>query len=246
MKCRPVLVRKIHEAQFSTQLLDPIVEALLEFVDPAVFVHPDAVLFDPFGGIGHKLAQIAERVGMTPLAFEIEPGYFDAGATHPCVVRGDSTSLPIIDSTVSAAVTSPVYPNGMADNFRSRDFDQSVRHTYVHNLRAFHGPSYELQANNTAGVGHPRASKKALARMYEIHCQVWAEVHRVLIPGGVFVVNTKDTPKIPFTDDTTAQLREAGFEIVAQRIIGTPGHNHGENHENKKTYEVITIARKAA
>ena len=26
----------------------------------------------------------------------------------------------------------------------------------------------------------------------------------------------------------------------------TPGHNHGENHEHKKTYEVITIARKAA
>ena len=55
------MVRKIHEAQFSTQLLDPIVEALLEFVDPAVFVHPDAVLFDPFGGIGHKLAQILAR-----------------------------------------------------------------------------------------------------------------------------------------------------------------------------------------
>ncbi len=240
------MTRKIHEAQFSTQLLDPIVEALLEFVDPAVFVDSDARLLDPFGGVGHKLAHIAERLGMRPLGFEIEPGYFEAGATHPCIVLGDSTSLPLADCSVSAAVTSPVYPNGMADNFRSRDFDQSVRHTYVHNLRAFLGEGYELQANNTAGVGHPRASKKALARMYEIHRQVWAEVHRVLIPGGVFVVNTKDTPKILFTDDTTAQLREAGFEIAAQRIIGTPGHNHGENHENKKTYEVITIARKAA
>lgn len=235
------MARKIHEATYSVQLLDPIVELLQEHAGP-VALALGGTLLDPFGGTGEKLALVADRVGLDPVAVEIEPGYWPD--VHPCVILGDSTALPLADGSVAAAVTSPVYPNGMSDNFRSNPYDVSERHTYVHNLRAFRGPDYTLQANNPAGVGSPRSSKAALARMYAIHEKVWAEVYRVLIPGGVFVVNTKDTPTIPFTDDTCRQLVDAGFTIEAQRIVGTPGHNHGENHEVKKTYEVLTVARK--
>lgn len=234
---------KLHEATYSVQLIDPIVELLLERVDPAR-VARGGHLLDPFGGTGVKLAQIAARVGLEPLAFEIEPGYVDDPATHPCVVLGDSTSMPLIDGCVPAAVTSPVYPNGMADNFRSSSYDDSRRHTYIHNLRARYGPGYALQPNNTAGVGSPRSSRKALARMYELHAKVWAEVFRVLQHGGVFVVNTKDTPKIPFTADTCTQLTEAGFQIVTQREVATPGHNDQQHADRKVRHEMLTVARK--
>jgi DNA modification methylase len=230
----------VHPAIYSKQLVEPIVSLLLQCVPSG------GSLLDPFGGLGHRFADIAVRAGMNPVAVEIEPGYFDLGMTHPWVRLGDSTdlrSLGFTDSSFDAAVTSPVYPNGMADDFHAND--SSVRHTYSHRLRAHLGADYEMHPNN-AGAMNPRRSPRALEAFYDVNRKVWAEVYRVLKPGAPFIVNAKDTVAVEFVSETKRQLSEAGFIIVGERHVDTPGLNHGKNQDGKPQGEYLILAAKVA
>lgn len=227
----------IHPAQYSPQLV-PVLARLLREHATAGYV------LDPFGGLGWRFADICRQAGpgtFEPIAVEIEPGY--ARAMHPCVRFGDSTALPTTwYELFSAAVTSPVYPSGMADNFHA--LDDSVRHTYVHRLRtALRQPTYELNPNNTAST-NPRRSPRARARFYDLQGQVFRQVWRCLKFGAPFIVNTKDTPHELYTGATTAQLVHAGFVIVDCVQVPCRGLNHGAGHKGKVDHEDITIAVK--
>lgn len=226
----------ITPAAYSPELVAPIADAYLRHTP-----WEGGVLLDPFGGTGHRLAQIAGLLSMDPVAIEIEPGYVTSGQAHACVRTGDSRQLPFADGSCDGAVTSPAYPNGVSDNFRSTE--TSVRHTYIHRLRMHLGDDYELQGGNSAGMS-PRRSPAALKAFYAIHEAVWREVHRVLRPGAVFVVNTKDPVKVPFRADTEAQLVAAGFDVVEVRQVPVRGLNHGRNAEKKYSFEDLTIVRK--
>lgn len=118
-----------------------------------------------------------------------------------------------------------------------------MHNTYVHRLRSWIGEHYELQPGNAAGM-NPRRSPAALKAFYAIHEAVWAEVFRVLRPGSVFVVNTKDPLNVPFRTDTEAQLLAAGFQFVEVRHVPIRGLNHGRNAEKKYSFEDLTIVRK--
>lgn len=237
-------IKSASPAPYSDVLLDPIAEIL-----KATMVRDGAageILLDPFAGLGKKLAVIAGMVGVIPYGVEIEPGYFTLGATHPCVHRGNSKYLQLPDCSVGGAVTSPAYPNGVSDNFASKD--GSIRHTYVHYLRhLLRDPDYQLHPDNAGGM-NPRRSEAALAKFYELHEAVWAEVFRVLKPGAPFVVNTKDTPKVMFRIDTERQLLAAGFERfdVERQVVMVRGLNHGSNQdtEHKLPFEDLTVVRK--
>lgn len=225
-----------HPAVYTDVLLPHITELLRKYGGCRT------TILDPFGGEGVKFAAVCEALESTPVAVEIERGYFDLGITHPCVIRGDSTALPFPDWTFGAAVSSPVYPNGVADDFVSTD--ESWRHTYAHRLREHLGADYRLDPRNTGGL-NPRRSPRALEAFYEIHRQVWAEVYRVLPPGAPFVVNTKDPLHVPFRRDTWEQLIDAGFEIVDHMRVRVNGLNHGKNWEGKAVHEDLTVAIRA-
>jgi hypothetical protein len=222
----------LHQATYTATLL-PAMAGMLGPITGAIL--------DPFGGLGHKFAALAAMVGAEPHAVELEPGYL--AHAHRCVIAGDATALPFAAESFSAAVTSPVYPNGMADNFHAKD--ASVRHTYVHGLRRHYGPGYALHPNNAAGT-NPRRSPAAMARFYAINAAAYAEVFRVLTPGAPFVVNTKDTPAEPFTARTRDQLHAAGFVLEATAAVFAPGLNHGKGAAAKATHEDLTMARKPA
>lgn len=227
----------ITPAAYSKELLDPMVEAYRRHA-----TIEGGVLLDPFAGLGFGLVQMAEKLLMDPVGVEIEPGYFAPQRhAHTCVRLGDSRQLPFADGSVDGAVTSPAYPNGVSDNFRSNE--SSVRHTYVHRLRMWTGADYELQDGNAGGMS-PRRSPQALKAFYAIHEAVWAEVYRVLRHGAVFVVNTKDPVKVPFRSDTEAQLVAAGFEVVEVVQVPIRGLNHGRNAEKKYGFEDLTVVRK--
>lgn len=224
-----------HPATYSKQLIEPIAEILSRHC-------PDGGwLLDPFAGLGQKLVQIAELSGMDPLGVEIEPGYFRLGLTADCVSLGDATDLPWVDESFDAAATSPCYPNGMCDNFQASD--ASIRNTYVHRLRMHLGSDYELSPHNTAALS-PRRSRAALEAFYAVHQKAWNEVYRVLRPGGVFVVNTKDTVHTLFGEHTRDQLREAGFTIAEQMSVSARGLLHGANYQLRVDAEELTVAVK--
>lgn len=225
-----------HPAVFSTS-----VAAVMRGKLQALELPLHGLVLDPFAGVGYSLGVICESLGLTPIGIEIESGYFRLGATHPCVIQGDSRKLPYLDNHFDAAITSPAYPNGVSDNFVAQD--NSTRHTYVHRLRSHLGADYTLAEGNTAGM-NPRRSPKALEAFYDVHRAVWAEVYRVLKPGATFLVNTKDTTAVPFKMHTQEQLEEAGFIIKDTIQVDVPGLNHGKNHENKLSHEDITVAVK--
>jgi SAM-dependent methyltransferase len=202
---------------------------------------PARRLLDPMSGPGLRLNEIAAIGGFEFTGTDIERGYFKAKQAAPGVVWGDSTKMVFQDETFEAAVVSPPYPNGVSDDFIA--LDGSVRHTYAHRLRMHLGEDYRLHKNNSGGM-NPRRSQKALETFYEIHVKVWAEVFRVLVPGGVFVVNVKDTNKVTFLRDTWTQLEAAGFVIVEHVEVGVRGLNHGSNHEKKKGQEDIVVTMK--
>lgn len=222
----------IHPATYSAELVGPICDLLSEF-------HLEGGrLLDPFGGLGHRLAEMAGILRMSPTAVEIEQGYFLANATHPCVVMGDSTALRFPSAYFDAAVTSPAYPNGISDDFISRE--PSIRHTYAHRLRYHFGAEYRLHPNNTGGMS-PRRSPATLSKFYEVNALVYAEVRRVLRPGAPFVVNVKDTLSVPFRQHTIEQLTETGFDLVNEVSVGARGLNHGKNRERKQRSEHLLV-----
>ena len=93
--------------------------------------------------------------------------------------------------------------------------------------------------------GDPKALIERQKRAYrDLGEAVWAEVFRVLRPGSVFVVNTKDPLNVPFRTDTEAQLLAAGFQFVEVRHVPIRGLNHGRNAEKKSSFEDLTIVRK--
>lgn len=234
-----------HVCRFSTYLIEPIVTA---FADHLAALHAEAlrqyelVLLDPFGGTGERLGEIAKGLGASPYAIELEQVYVDEaralGVTW--VHQGDSRNLVYFDGSILAAVTSPAYPNGMTDNHHARD--TSRRNTYIHRIRETH-PDYELHPDNPAGLS-ARSSKKGYAKMLEVHAAVWAEMFRVMMPGGIFIVNTKNTPHIPFTAHTKQQLLDAGFELVEHRTVEARGNNHQQHADRKVAVEDLLIVRK--
>jgi DNA modification methylase len=228
----------IHPAPFSAE----VASALWGEIAKLDLPH-GALVLDPFAGTGKYLSTIAYGLDLTPVGVEIESGYFAAGATDPCVVLGDSRSLPFPDDSFDLAFTSPAYPNGVSDDFKAKDL--SLRHTYAHRLRMHLGADYEMAEGN-AGATNPRRSPTALANFYAIHNAVWAEVFRVLKPGALFFVNTKDPMKVPFRLHTEEQLLSAGFESDYVVKVDCRGLNHGKNHENKLSFEDITVVRKPA
>lgn len=227
----------VHPAVFSDNLL-PTMAAMLG--DGS-----GGLLLDPCAGLGHKLAQLAGMADWLPYGLEIEEGYREFA--NECVRFGDATCIDSetygIPSRFDAAVTSFVYPNGMADNFHAKD--DSTRHTYVHRLRAKVGADYELADNNMAKT-NPRRSLGATRRFYDIQRRIIDEVFRVLIPGAPFVVNTKDTKYTNYTWLTIRQLLNAGFHIEGGRRIPAHGLNHGKGHEGKADFEDLTLARRPA
>jgi hypothetical protein len=221
----------VHPATYSKEIVPVMHELLYRFKLPGL-----GTLLDPMAGLGRDL---------TPTGIEIEQIYFDLGLTDDCVIQGDSTDMHwVAAATIAAACVSVPYPNGVSDNFRSKEEDVSVRHTYIHRIRQY-APDYELHPNNSGGM-NPRRSPKAYRAFMDLHDRVYAEVSRVLRPGAPFIWNGKDTLKYDFVDDTVARLRVLGFHIKHVERVLTPGLNHGENSEQKVSGEFIVVAIKPA
>lgn len=234
------MASSIHPAQFPAYMVPVLTKALKPYAIDG------GRLVDPFAGLGHRLREIADALGMVPTGIEIEPGF--VAAADPCVIQGDATVRRDYPRTVRAIVTSPTYPNGINDYFRSAETDTSRRNTYIHRLREHLGPDYEMSTNNS-GRYNARGGAKSLARYYEIHraaIGVWA---RVLDPEGAVVLNTKNVVnpdgsiRVDVTGWFNEAMRAAGFRKVASRDIEAQGLRHGTNHEQRADYETINTYR---
>lgn len=213
---------KTHPARYSLELIPCMVQLLQGKVTNII---------DPFGGTGERLAMIAQGLGCKAIGTELEPEYI---IRHDYVVQGDATKQRFDDCTFDGAVTSPTYGNRMNDNYKGcQGWDYK---TYAATL------GRSLSPNSTAGVKFPSQKYK------DLHVAAWRELHRVLKPGALFVLNIKDSMKgcqvIPVSQWHYDTLCSIGFVPVKVVRVSVPGLRLGANRDKRIGAENLILFRK--
>lgn len=211
-----------HPAEFPKPILAAIAATLSQY-------QSGPVLLDPFAGTGgiHRLRGIVPNKYET-IGVELEPEWAMAS---PHTIIGDATHLPIASSSIDTVVTSPCYGNRMADHHEAKD--GSYRHTYRHLL------GRPLSEGSAAGLQWKSPAYK------ELHQSAWAEVSRVVRPGGLFVLNIKDhrraNQRMHVSAWHAATISSIGFRLVSVQSVTTPGFRFGSNLSRPMPEKVLVF-----
>ncbi|MHB8318073.1 MAG: DNA methyltransferase [Acidimicrobiales bacterium] len=206
-----------HPAKFSPSIMDLIATLLIP---------PDALVLDPFAGTG-RIHEIGTRCGARTVGVEIEREW--ASLADQTIVA-DAIQLPFPSNIFDIAATSPTYANRLADHHQARD--GSVRHSYTHDL------GRSLHPNNSGAMqwGEPYKC---------LHQAAWAEVLRVLRPGGSLVLNISDHIRggviQPVTDWHVQTLQALQFTIVEHYLVPTPRLRYGKHSAVRVPHESVIL-----
>lgn len=214
-----------HPAQFSREILSLVERQHLL---------PDAgIVLDPMAGVGniHKLATATRKT----VGIELEEPW---AAAHPDTVVGNALRLPFGRASFDAVFTSPCYGNRLADHHRAQD--GSTRRSYTHDLQHTTGdPGRRLHADNSGTLRATRAD------YWAFHARAWAEVARVLRPGGRFVLNVSDHISggrvVPVVERHTDLVLLSGFTLVKEFQVGTRRMRYGANNRLRVPTESVLI-----
>lgn len=203
---------------------------------------------DPFAGEGLRLGALCDEIGVIFTGSEIEPEFI----LDSRVRAADSTtraSYPRVGRSSRLVIcTSPVYPNGMADDHHAKD--GSIRRTYRTSLAAIRGADRPLYSNNMARWGYRGTPLWSPARAMYWHLaeqaiEQWADLRPQLV-----LVNVSDffagKEREPVVHTWRRLLIEGGFEIENVVQIGTRRYKNGANRNERPEAEALLIARFAA
>jgi SAM-dependent methyltransferase len=214
----------------------PYSRVILEAIDR--LLPASGTFLDPMAGSG-KIFNL-ERPGRTFVATEIEPEF---AALHPRTLLADATRLPFDSASFDGGATSPTYPNRMAGDYAPPGWTKNPkgRRSYSLSKRWLaRDASLELAPTNTARY----STRRGVENYWWLHAKIWAEVARVIRPGGIFVLNTKDTVQALVTDPHVRLLTDAGFEEVHREIVKPPGYRNGANRHLRVGHEDIVVLRR--
>lgn len=256
-----------HPAKFSKGFVEMFRSLLHEYLEQPWRL-PEPAVLDPFAGVGtiHQLRPEFITYGM-----EIEKEWAEQSQF---TLTGDSTQMPDYwTETFDAVVTSPTYGNRMADHHMPgmctacegykkeggkdrmimvalQDIDllpdcpkcngtgreSSKRNTYYHVL------GHNLQENNTGMYQFTQFQYK------ELHSVVYKECYRVLVRGGIIIVNVSDHIRrgevVKVVEWHRLQLKHTGFHMVAVRPVTTQRLGFGANADARVENEHILVFRK--
>lgn len=220
---------QVHPSQFSPEVLEVMAPILQAWNLP---VH------DPFAGPGVRLGRLCDELGLAFSGTEIEPEFI----VDPRVRQGDSTTT-WWDSYPSplkpyVIVTSPVYPNGMADHFHARD--DSERHTYRQALAKIRGKDRELAGNNMGrwGARSGRTAELEHFRLANSVVRHWPPA-KVLLNISDFITGGKTYDLI----GRWKVLLDIWDYIVTDQIpVHTRRQRKGANGDARVDHEVVLVA----
>lgn len=214
-----------------------------------------ARVLDPFAGTG-KVHLLPQRT----TGIELEPEWAHQGEARGEMIVADSVMwMEKTRRRFDVVVTSPCYGNRMADHHDAKDkCSQCLGHGKIE----VSGGLTECPKCKGSGLSTRRSYRHDLGRMptngssailhygpeyRDFHRRAWTGVYRVLLPGGLFYLNTKDF----FRDKKRVRVSEwhrracmsIGFDHVDTITVAVNGMRYGANRQ-RVTQEVVYVFRK--
>jgi hypothetical protein len=190
---------------------------------------------DPFAGTGRRLGKLCDALGLRFTGTEIEAEFI----VDPRVAPGNAINPDTYPPGPFCVVTSPAYPNGMADHFAARD--GSRRHTYRQALAAIRGHDRELSSSNM-GRYSIRRGRRAETEHFAI---AGIAMHRW--PPDV-IVNVSDFiaagERYPLVDRWRRLLGRHGYTVTDVVEVPTPRQRHGAHAELRVEAEAVITAHR--
>jgi hypothetical protein len=233
-----------HPARYSAAILDVLRKELAD----APHVH------DPFAGTGERLGALCDELGVTFSGCELEAPFI----VDPRVCLGDSRAPDTYpdgwcgeDAHYCAGclarrpywiATSPVYANGMADNFKPKD--ASKRYTYRAGLIALTGNPNAKLAEGNMGRSSYRGGRKARERYWTIAREViaqWCHAERVIVNVSDFPMAGKMVEHVAEWCDA---LAAAGWQVARYIEVPTPRMRNGANGKLRAEHEVVLVCER--
>lgn len=232
-----------HPARYSKEVVDTLVTILRTFLGSDEGNDEPAHIHDPFAGTGERLDEIAERVGWVSWSgTEIEPEFI----ISPHVVEGDAcdpNAYPYPFENV-IIVTSPAYPNGMADSWAAQD--PSKRKNYRAALREITGEDRELHPNNQGRYGYRGTTAKSKKRVeyWRIAREAvknWDGASLVIVNVSDFIYSKRGVDHTePVVQEWADLLQEFGW-LTYRVPVGTRRMRHGANSDKRVPAEWILV-----
>lgn len=203
-----------------------IIEVLRDLV-------PRGRVLDVFAGVGN-IALLGDGWDVACLEMEWEWAV-QAKDKAPWTLVGDALALPFKDGSWPCVATSPPYSNRLSDAYVPKTPKPSDKTRASYRIAL----GRELKPGNSAKF-HWGGRYRALS------VGAVAEIHRVLEPGGLFVLNCKNHVRggkeIPVTEFWVRAALSAGFGTVKGRHVPVQGD---QNTARRRSQGLPTIDHEA-
>jgi hypothetical protein len=229
-----------HGAQFSDTIVDEIRTILAERY-PEFWGRP--MLWDPFAGRGVKLARMSwgytDGLGFNYGGTEIEASFIE----DDNIRHGSATDPDTYPSTPHIIVTSPVYPNGMADSWKMSD--GSKRHTYRSWIAENEGKDRQLDDENMGRYGYRGTRRDGASTKRDAYWDIAERSVKNWSAAEAVVLNVSDFISggglEPFTADWVRLMTKYGWQPVDSRRVRTPRQGHGANRDVRVEFEMVFV-----
>ena len=229
-----------HPARFSKGIVE-IAAVWIERHAKGRDAHDPIRVLDPFAGVGgvHQL-QVIMYPRVLTTGVEIEKVWAD---THERTIHGNALKMRFPNGYFQVIFTSPTYGNRLADKHTVQNERQPwVRRSYTHDLREATGdPDADLDPDNSGRLQWGKAYKN-------FHIKFMEEAYRVLMPGGLFILNVSDHVRarqvIPVCGFWTELMAEFEMKCIERETIETRRMKFGKNHEARVDHEMLYCFRK--
>lgn len=226
-----------HPARFSGAVVDRMRKLLLARDDRPY-------VFDPFAGTGERLAEL--------LGDDFEGGGVELQArfivNSQLVKRGDATNHTVYPRRPFVVATSPVYPNGVAEQYDIGEGDASYRPTYYAAHRRLGGG--KLHHNNMGAFGYRGTKRGGSSVKRAAYWNVASRAVERWTSNGMCIgiyLNVSDFMSggqvEPFVADWRKLLAEHGWKSTTVKVV-TPRNKGVEHADQRVEFETILVARR--